>query len=293
MRKLIKNLGEIRGHGTSMITLIIQPGESISAVASRLVTEKATASNIKSRVNRQSVEAGISAVQERLKLYSKIPPNGLVIYAGLVQLDQVHEAGGKEKLMVFHFEPYKPINTKLYLCDKRFHTEPLAELLVDDKCYGYVIIDGESILLGTLCGTTKKVLYKRRTSVPGKTRRGGQSANRIERLRKEKVNLWIAMAAEQTTRTFIQEDVVTVAGLIVAGKASTKNVFIEHLSLDPRLKAAVKGIYDVSYGLEAGFSQAVRMSADCIENVELQTERCLSSRHTLRSWPREENFLSV
>lgn len=272
IRKLIKNLEGIKGHGTSMITLIMQPGEMVAAINARLVVEYATAGNIKSRVNRQSVQSAISAVQEKLKLYSKIPSNGLVIYSGEVQLDN-GTAGGKSKLMVFHFEPYKPINTKMYMCDKRFHTEPLAELLTDDKCYGYIILDGESVLMGTLSGTTKRILHKRKTSAPGKTRRGGQSANRIERLRKEKVNLWIDMAAEQANRTFIQEDKVIVAGLIVAGKANTKNVFVEHQTLDPRLKAAVKGVYDVSYGLENGFHQAVRMSADCIENSELNAEK--------------------
>ncbi len=59
-----------------------------------------------------------------------MPPNGLVIYTGTVMTDD-----GKEKKLNIDFEPFKPINTSLYLCDNKFHTEALNELLESDsKC---------------------------------------------------------------------------------------------------------------------------------------------------------------
>jgi peptide chain release factor subunit 1 len=45
-----------------------------------LADEYGTASNIKSRVNRLSVLGAITSTQQRLKLFTKVPPNGLVIY---------------------------------------------------------------------------------------------------------------------------------------------------------------------------------------------------------------------
>lgn len=57
-----------------------------------LTQEYGTASNIKSRVNRLSVLAAITSTQQRLKLYSKVPPNGLIIYCGTILTDE-----GKEK----------------------------------------------------------------------------------------------------------------------------------------------------------------------------------------------------
>lgn len=53
-----------------------------------------------------------------LRLYSRVPPNGLVIYCGTIVTDE-----GKEKRMNLDFEPFKAINTSLYLCDNKFHTE--------------------------------------------------------------------------------------------------------------------------------------------------------------------------
>jgi len=47
-----------------------------------------------------------------------VPPNGLVIYCGTIVTEE-----GKEKKVNIDFEPFKPINTSLYLCDNkvRFH----------------------------------------------------------------------------------------------------------------------------------------------------------------------------
>merc|ERR1711957_1143963 len=127
VKKLIKNLTAARGNGTSMISLIIPPGDQISRVNKMLSDEYGTASNIKSRVNRLSVLGAITSTQQRLKLYNRTPPNGLILYCGEIMTDE-----GKEKKVTIDFEPFKPINTSMYTCDNRFHTEDLKELIEDD-----------------------------------------------------------------------------------------------------------------------------------------------------------------
>ena len=80
VKKLIKNLEAARGNGTSMISLIIPPGDQISRVNKMLSDEYGTASNIKSRVNRLSVLSAITSTQQRLKLYNKCPKNGTFFF---------------------------------------------------------------------------------------------------------------------------------------------------------------------------------------------------------------------
>ena len=137
VKKMIKLLTAAKGNGTSMISLVIPPKDQISRVSKMLSDEYGTASNIKSRVNRLSVLGAITSTQQRLKLYTKVPPNGLVLYCGTVVSDE-----GKEKRMNIDFEPFKPINTSLYLCDNKFHTEALNELVEDDDKFGFIIMDG-------------------------------------------------------------------------------------------------------------------------------------------------------
>ncbi|KAK9320579.1 peptide chain release factor eRF1/aRF1 [Lipomyces orientalis] len=92
VKKLIKSLEAARGNGTSMISLIIPPKDQISRITKLLADEYGTASNIKSRVNRLSVLSAVTSTQQRLKLYNKVPPNGLVIYCG-----EIITAEGKER----------------------------------------------------------------------------------------------------------------------------------------------------------------------------------------------------
>lgn len=120
-----------------MISLILPPGSQISQASKMLAEEYGTASNIKSRVNRLSVLSAITSTQQRLKLFSKVPPNGLVIYCGTILTDE-----NKERKVNIDFEPFKPINTSLYLCDNKFHTEALQELLMSDDKFGFIIMDG-------------------------------------------------------------------------------------------------------------------------------------------------------
>uniref|UniRef100_A0A8R1TVU2 Eukaryotic peptide chain release factor subunit 1 n=1 Tax=Onchocerca volvulus TaxID=6282 RepID=A0A8R1TVU2_ONCVO len=181
IKRLIKSLEMARGNGTSMISLIIPPRDQIARISKMLADEYGTASNIKSRVNRLSVLGAITSVQGRLKLYNKVPTNGLVIYCGTIVTDE-----GKEKKVNIDFEPFKPINTSLYLCDNKFHTEALQALLADDNKFGFIIMDGNGSLFGTLQGNTREVLHKFTVDLPKKHGRGGQSALRFARLRMEK-----------------------------------------------------------------------------------------------------------
>ena len=85
------------------ITVLHQ--DQVSRASAMLTQEYGTASNIKSRVNRLSVLAAITSTQQRLKLYNRIPPNGLVLFVGTILTDE-----GKEKKVTFDFEPHKPLN---------------------------------------------------------------------------------------------------------------------------------------------------------------------------------------
>uniref|UniRef100_A0A3P9A0I9 Eukaryotic peptide chain release factor subunit 1 n=1 Tax=Esox lucius TaxID=8010 RepID=A0A3P9A0I9_ESOLU len=274
IKKLIKSLEAARGNGTSMISLIIPPKDQISRVAKMLADEFGTASNIKSRVNRLSVLGAITSVQQRLKLYNKVPPNGLVVYCGTIVTDE-----GKEKKVNIDFEPFKPINTSLYLCDNKFHTEALTALLSDDSKFGFIVIDGSGALFGTLQGNTREVLHKFTVDLPKKHGRGGQSALRFARLRMEKRHNYVRKVAETAVTLFVSNDKVNVAGMVLAGSADFKTELSQSDMFDPRLQAKVLKLVDISYGGENGFNQAIELSAEVLSNVKFIQEKKLIGRY--------------
>mmetsp|Transcript_48599 Transcript_48599/g.78239 ORF Transcript_48599/g.78239 Transcript_48599/m.78239 type:complete len:455 (-) Transcript_48599:332-1696(-) len=268
IKKLIKNLDAARGNGTSMISLIIPPKDMIARVNKMLGDEYGTASNIKSRVNRLSVLSAITSTQQRLKLYNKVPPNGLIVYCGTVLTED-----GKERSVTIDFEPFKPINTSLYLCDNKFHVEALKELMESDDLFGFIIMDGNGSLFATLNGNHRAILHKMSVELPKKHGRGGQSALRFARLRLEKRHNYVTKVAEMAAQVFIQSDKVTVQGLIVAGSAEFKTVLVEAERFDQRLAAKVLMVCDVSYGGENGLNQAIEQSQELLSNVKFIQEK--------------------
>ncbi|KAI9166886.1 Eukaryotic peptide chain release factor subunit 1 [Paramyrothecium foliicola] len=274
VKKLIKRLEAARGNGTSMISLIIPPKDQVSRAAKMLAEEYGTASNIKSRVNRQSVLSAITSTQQRLKLYNKVPPNGLVVYCG-----EILTSEGKERKVNIDFEPFKPINTSLYLCDNKFHTEALAELLESDQKFGFIIMDGNGALFGTLSGNTREVVHKFSVDLPKKHGRGGQSALRFARLREEKRHNYVRKVAELAVQNFITNDKVNVAGLILAGSADFKNDLNASDMFDGRLATKVIKVVDVSYGGENGFNQAIELSTETLGNVKFIQEKKLIGKY--------------
>merc|ERR1739845_140305 len=275
IKQLIKRLQDARGNGTSMISLIIPPKDQIARVSKMLADEYGTASNIKSRVNRLSVLSAITSVQQRLKLYNRMPTNGLVIYCGTIVTEE-----GKEKKVNIDFEPFKPINTSLYLCDNKFHTEALTALLEDDCKFGFIIMDGNGALFGTLCGNTREVLHKFTVDLPKKHGRGGQSALRFARLRMEKRHNYVRKVAELATQIFVTDgQKPNVQGIVLAGSADFKAELMRSDLFDQRLSKIVLKMVDVSYGGENGFNQAIELSSDTLGSVKLMKEKKLLQKY--------------
>lgn len=274
VKKLIKSLENARGAGTSMISLILPPKSQLSQATNMLTQEYGTASNIKSRVNRLSVLAAITSTQQRLKLYSRVHDNGLVVYCGTVLTPE-----GKEKKVNFSFEPFKPINTSLYLCDNKFHTEALSELLESDARFGFVIMDGNGTLFGVVSGNTRTVLHKFSVDLPKKHGRGGQSALRFSRLREEARHNYVRKVAELASQHFITDNKVNVTGIVLAGSADFKSVLSQSDLLDYRLRPKIVQLVDVSYGGENGFNQAIELAADSLANVKFVQEKRLIQKY--------------
>lgn len=247
---------------------------SLSIPLLLLMLCQGTASNIKSRVNRLSVLSAITSTQQRLKLYNKVPPNGLVVYCG-----EIITSEGKERKINIDFEPFKPINTSLYLCDNKFHTEALSELLESDQKFGFIIMDGNGALFGTLSGNTRDIVHKFSVDLPKKHGRGGQSALRFARLREEKRHNYVRKVAELAVQNYITNDKVNVAGIILAGSADFKNDLNQSDMFDNRLQSKVIKVVDVSYGGENGFNQAIELAAETLGNVKFIQEKKLIGRY--------------
>ena len=151
----------------------------------------------------------------------------------------------------------------------------MSELLESDQKFGFIIMDGNGALFGTLSGNTREVVQKFSVDLPKKHGRGGQSALRFARLREEKRHNYVRKVAELAVQNYITADKVNVAGIILAGSADFKNDLNQSDMFDGRLQSKVIKVVDVSYGGENGFNQAIELAAETLSNVKFIQEKKL------------------
>ena len=258
-----------------MISIIVPPKKALGEINKLLTEEYSTASSIKDRVNRQSVQQAMTSAKERLKLFGiKTPANGLVLYCGNV----LEKDKRTEKKLTIAFEPFRPINTSLYYCGSSFKTDDLKQLLDTEAPFGFIIVDGNGAMYATLQGNSKDILHKFSVELPKKHRRGGQSSVRFARIRVEKRHNYLRKVCDEAVRVFIQNDKPNVSGLILAGSADFKNDLNVSDMFDQRLSKIVVKILDVSYGGENGLNQAIEMSQECIQGIKFAHEKKIVSK---------------
>ena len=267
-KKIFKSLSEAAGNGTSMITLIISKGSQTCQITNMLTLEYGTASNIKSHVNKLSVQSAIRSAQEKLKLYNKIPPNGLIICVGTAQTEN-----NREKKIMYDFEPFKPINHFLYRCDNKFHLDTLDYLFDDEDSYGFIIMDGHGCLFAKITGQNKEILTEIHVDLPNKHRRGGQSSARFGRIRIEKRHNYLAKVTDLVASLFITDNAPNVAGLIIGGSSEFKKQLAEDDRFDQRLRPIILSIVDIQYGGERGLYSAIKLTSDMLKNTKFVKEQ--------------------
>ncbi|CAK4352521.1 unnamed protein product [Aphanomyces euteiches] len=136
------------------------------------------------------------------------------------------------------------------MCDNKFHTEPLKELFQDNERFGFIVVDGNGALYGTVAGNSREVLHTFSVDLPNKHRKGGQSSMRFGRIRLEKRQHFVRKVAETATQMFITNDRPNITSIVLAGSADFKNELNQSDIFDKRLQEIVVKIVDVSYGGE-------------------------------------------
>ncbi len=269
LRKTLNTLASKEGSHTELITLYVPPGKQISDAINLLREEYGTASNIKSNVTRKNVLDALVRVQQRLKLFKDPGEKGIVIFAGA--LPQDGGGPGTERMETYVIIPPEPIKIYLYRCDSRFHTEHLQEMLREKETYGIILVDASDATIATLQGKRLDIVRQMYSGVTGKTRAGGQSARRYERLRDMQLNEYFTRVGKHADEIFLPID--TLKGIILAGPGPTKYDFQKGEYLNYQLKAKILDVVDTAYVEEQGVKEVVEKAPEIMRKVRYIEER--------------------
>lgn len=265
LKKLIKELGDIRGRHTELVSVYIPAGYSIPDVSNQLKNEQGTASNIKSKATRKNVVTALEKIIQHLKIFRETPPNGLVLFSG-----NVSEVEGKDDIQVWSFEPPEPLKTKIYWCDQTFVLDPLKDMMKETELYGLIVLDAREATIGLLSGKRVQVLKRLDSIVPSKTVKGGMSQHRYDRLREDAINEFLTKVGEIASEFLLKYEL---KGLIIGGSGPIKERFADGKYLNYMIAKKLLGVKDTSYNDEFGLSELVERSEDLLKESAIAHEK--------------------
>ncbi|MBN2334684.1 peptide chain release factor aRF-1 [Candidatus Bathyarchaeota archaeon] len=266
-QRMLETLENLEGRGTELVTVYIPPNKRIHDVMSDLRNEYGTAVNIKSKTTRKNVQDALTKAMERLKLFKEVPETGLAIFAGTIASNQL----GVGDMQTFVVIPPEPISIYYYRCEHRFMLEPLFEILEAEDTYGILVMDAKDATFATLKGQRADIIKDLTSGVPGKTRAGGQSSRRYERLRRMHLNEYYNRVGDYMTDIFL--NIEGLKGIIVGGPGPTKEDFLKGNYLHHELQDKILTTVDTGYTGHEGVKEVVNRSRSFLEKVRYMQER--------------------
>jgi peptide chain release factor subunit 1 len=262
-------LANKEGSHTELITVYVPPGKQISDALNLLRNEYGTASNIKSNVTRKNVLDAITKAQQKLKLFKDPGEKGIVIFTGALLPEGA--APGTERMEAYVIVPPEAIKIFLYRCDSRFHTEYLQEMLREKEAYGILLVDANNATIATLQGKRLQIVRQMHSGVAGKTKAGGQSARRYERLRDMQLNEYFTRVGKHANDTFLP--IENLKGIILGGPGPTKYDFEKGDYLNYQLKNKILDLIDTAYVEEQGVKEIVDKAPEIMRKVRYIEEK--------------------
>lgn len=266
LKKIVKKLSAIKGRHTELVTVYVPAGYSISDISAQIKNEQGTAINIKSKSVRKNVVGALERIVQHIKVYKRTPVNGLALFSG-----NVSDKEGEADIQVWAIEPPEKLNVKLYWCDQKFELGPLMDMVKEKEVFGLLVMDTSEATFGFLRGKQVQVKKRLTSIVPGKTGKGGQSAQRFERVRNGLVNDFYKQIAQVAKDMFLSEN----KGVILGGPGPSKNDFSDRGFLFTDIQNKILGIKDTGYTDEHGLHELVERSEDLLSEAAVAKERNL------------------
>ncbi len=149
--------------------------------------------------------------------------------------------------------------------------DPLFEILEAEDTFGVLVMDSKDATLATLKGQRADIIKDMSSGVAGKTRAGGQSARRYERLREMHLNEYYHRVGDMMTDVFL--NIENLKGIIVGGPGPTKEDFLKGNYLHHEIRDKILTTVDTGYTGHEGVKEVVNRSRSFLEKVRYMQER--------------------
>ena len=251
LNALLEEIESAGGSGTWHVSLYIRPDKSIQHEQNRIKQEQSEAESIKSDSTRDRVQSALQKMYDALQQYKTTPENGMVVFASP---NEVH---------VLDNLPFE-VSQNLYHCDSSFKVDILKGDFEVGGTYGLIVIERGEAAVGVLSRGRITDVTTKQSQVMGKTRAGGQSAQRFARIREKQKQQFYKKVASMARGLFTDVD-----GVLLGGTLSSAKEFEDYLWHDVNLL----GTYSVEYANEQGLEQLVQKGSSQLESESEKESR--------------------
>lgn len=187
--------------------------------------------------------------------------------------------------------PHK-IRKFIYLCDSRFHTEFIEDLFQEaENQYGVVMVFGEEAEFYTFDDKYRhKFVGRIRHSIANNHHRGGQSQNRLARLRTEQIHRYVTQVEESIRKFYTREGLTKINRLIISGPGMKKDQVKDRLKW---LKCPISIYSDLDFAeICAKFAEiigedykenSIKTEKDIDEIIRLDPDRLVFGEDAIRA----------
>ena len=259
----IRDVSNATADANDLLTLSVPADGSVGDALERVEEAHADAEYIHADETSRARREVLERARHLLHGYDATPENGLALYVGEVD-DEVVE-------YVFDDLP-APVDEWTFDWSNSFDAGPVEATTGSQRVYGLLVVERGGAALGRLDGERVEPIETMDSDVMGKTKAGGQSADRFERDRERQKREFFDEVADEAERAFLGDDPVD--GLLLGGTAVTVDEFREGEFLDHRLRdLLVGGSFSVEYASEQGLRGLVERAEDAIEDEERRPVR--------------------
>ena len=271
LKKSLQELSGMKGMGTELVSVVIPPDRMIHDVRHQLSNEAGQAANIKSKSTKKHVTDAIESALSTLNRYKTPGEGGIAIFVGHVIV-----GNNKTRLMSTVIDdPPEPFSSFRYRCDSTFEVSQLEEMLINRTSYALFVIDRSEAAYGLASGKKLHCQEHITSLVPSKHGRGGQSAQRFERLIEEAAHNFFKKAAERASNYWLPM-VQDLKGVIIGGPGATKDFVVKNDYFHHEIKKLIAEPYfDVGYSNESGLRELIQRAGSTMDQIELDVERTI------------------
>ncbi|UPV74828.1 peptide chain release factor 1 [Halorussus limi] len=269
----IERVEQAEATENDLVTVAIPPDKSLGEALERVEEDRAEAEYIDTEGEDAAYLEALEAVRSILQHHETTPENGLVVYAGVVDGEVVE--------YVFDDLP-SPVLEFVYERGNEFDAGLLdAAAEGPTKTFGLLVVERGGAALGLTENEDVRVVETFESDVMGKSKAGGQSAQRFERDRERQKEEFFETVADEAKRAFLGDHddesasaATDVDGLLLGGTSVTVADFREGDHLDHRLEDRLVGDpVSVEYASEQGLRQLAEKASDRIEDAERREMR--------------------